>query len=157
MSDSPRNNLVPIDDGLVRVAVLRKTVGLGEDLEVQELSKNSPAFSEDGSLNWLDRNRKRDGSFPLSLSDDESECDSNSGSDFLTLPAGTFPSSGKSKKGLPLIITLVVRSLRSATTIVFWVPFFTSHVLMYRGAIYLPPFPRVHGGCTGSSTSNITD
>ena len=68
MSDSPRNNLVPIDDGLVRVAVLRKTVGLGEDLEVQELSKNSPAFSEDGSLNWLDRNRKRDGSFSLSLS-----------------------------------------------------------------------------------------
>jgi hypothetical protein len=39
MSDSPQNNLVPIDDGLVRVAVLRKTVGLGEDLEVQALSK----------------------------------------------------------------------------------------------------------------------
>lgn len=98
MSDSPRNNLVPIDDGFIRVAVLRKTVGLGEDLEVQALSKKSPAFSEDGSLNWLDRNRKRDGSFSLSLSDDESECDSNYGSDFLTLPACTFPSGGISKK-----------------------------------------------------------
>jgi hypothetical protein len=55
-------------------------------------------FNEGNSLNWLDRNRKRDGSFSLSSSDDESKCNLDSDSDFLTLPAGTFPSSGISKK-----------------------------------------------------------
>jgi hypothetical protein len=50
-------------------------------------------------LNWLDKNKNRDGSFTLSFSDDDSECDS----DFITLPPGAFPLVGVSPKRTAVI------------------------------------------------------
>jgi hypothetical protein len=94
MTESRGKNLVPIDDGSVGDAVLKETVGLVEDLVVHELPTDSPAYLEGGALNWLDKNKKRDGSFTLSFSDNDSECDSN----FITLPVGVFPPAGVSQK-----------------------------------------------------------
>jgi hypothetical protein len=64
-----------------------ETVGLVYNLVVHELPTDSPAYTEGGALNWLNKNKKRDGSFNLSFSDDDSECDS----DFITSPPGVFP------------------------------------------------------------------
>jgi hypothetical protein len=93
MMESPGKNLVPIDDGSVGDAVLTETVGLVDDLVAHELPTDSPAYSGGGTLNWLDKNKKRDGSFNLSFSNDDSECDS----DFITLPPGVFPLVGVSQ------------------------------------------------------------
>jgi hypothetical protein len=91
----PGSDLVPIEDGLAGVPVLRQTVGLVDDLAVSELPTHSTPHSEGGDLNWLDKNEKRDGAFFLSFSDEESECDPG----YYTLPAGVLPSShGVSQK-----------------------------------------------------------
>jgi hypothetical protein len=91
----PGSDLVPIEDGLAGVSVLRQTVGLVDDLVVRELPTHSTPHSEGGHLNWLDKNEKRDNAFFLSFSDEESEC----GPGYYTLPAGVLPSSrGVSQK-----------------------------------------------------------
>jgi hypothetical protein len=51
-------------------------------------------LKQGGNLNWLDKNEKRDGSFFLSFSDEESECDPG----FYTLSAGVIPYRGVSQK-----------------------------------------------------------
>jgi hypothetical protein len=89
------SDLVPIEDSLAGVSVLRQTVGLVDDLAVHELPTHSTPNLEGGNLNWLDKNEKRDGAFFLSFSDEESECDPG----YYTLPAGVLPlSRGVSQK-----------------------------------------------------------
>jgi hypothetical protein len=94
MTEFPGSDLVPIEDGLAGVSVLQQTVGLVDDLVVRELPTYSTPLSEGGNLNWLDKNEKWDGSFFLSFSDEESECDPS----FYTLSAGVLPSCGVSQK-----------------------------------------------------------
>jgi hypothetical protein len=94
-TEFPGSDLVPIEDDLAGVSVLRQTVGLVDDLVVRELPTRSTPHSEGGDLNWLDKNEKRDGAFFLSFSDEESECDPG----FYTLPADVLPlSRGVSQK-----------------------------------------------------------
>jgi hypothetical protein len=88
-AEFPGSDLVPIEDGFAQVSVLRQTVGLVDDLVVRELPTHSTPHSEDGNLNWLDKNEKRDGAFFLSFLNDKSECDPG----FYTLPGGVLPSS----------------------------------------------------------------
>jgi hypothetical protein len=67
MTESPGNKFVPIDNGSVGNTALKQTVGLVNDLVVYELPTDSPTHSEGSALNWLDKNKKRDGSFTLSF------------------------------------------------------------------------------------------
>jgi hypothetical protein len=94
-TEFPGSALVPIEDGLVGVSVLRQTVGLVDDLVVHELPTHTTRHWEGGDLKWLDKNEKRDGAFFLSFLDEESEC--NPG--YCTLLAGVLPlSRGVSQK-----------------------------------------------------------
>jgi hypothetical protein len=93
-TEFPGLDLVSIDNGLVGVSVLQQTVGLVDDLVFCELPTHSTPLSEGGDLNWLDKNKKKDGAFFLSLLDEESKC--NPG--FNTLSAGVLPSRGVSQK-----------------------------------------------------------
>jgi hypothetical protein len=86
-TEFPGLDLVSIDDGLAGVSDLRQTVGLVDDLAVRELPTHSTPHSEGGDLNWLGKNKTRDGAFFLSFSDEESEC----GPGYYTLPAGVLP------------------------------------------------------------------
>jgi hypothetical protein len=93
-TESPRQDVSPMKDGSYGDTVLEQTVGVVEDLVVAELPTDSLAYSEGCALNWLDKNKTRDGSFSLSFLDKESECDSN----FLTSPSGVLPTVGESQK-----------------------------------------------------------
>jgi hypothetical protein len=79
--------------------MLEQTVGVVEDLVVAELPTDSLAYLEGCALNWLDKDKTRDGFFSLSLLDNETECDSN----FLTLPVGVLPTVDVPQKGTATI------------------------------------------------------
>jgi hypothetical protein len=87
MTESPGKDLVPIDDHSVGDPVLKQTVGVVKDFVVHELPIDSTEYLEGSALNWLDKNKTRDGSFSLSFLDNESKYDLN----FPTIPAGLLP------------------------------------------------------------------